>query len=260
MKLKGVWHNFKTNWFLFEQLVIRDYKQRYKRTALGMLWSVISPLLTLLIMKMVFTSVFGRTTPHYTIYIFAGTIVMSFYKEGTKFGMQSIIQNDKILTKINVPKYLFLLSKNVSALINFLLTLVVFFVFCAFDHINFGWHMLMLLFPIVCLIILNIGVGMILSSMFVFFRDTQYLYDIFLTLLNYVSAIFYTIDRFPAKYQNLFMLNPVYDMIKYFRMIVIDGVIPSLNFHILCFVYPCIFLVIGALLYKKYRYEFIYYL
>ena len=145
-----------------------------------MFWSILSPLLHLLIMKIVFTEFFGRNTPHYTTYLFSGTLVMSFYKEATQNGMRSLMDNNKIISKINVPKYLFLFSKNVSALVNFSLTICVYFLFCFIDGIHFGPHMLMLIFPTVCLVIMNIGIGMILSALFVFFRDISYLYDVFL--------------------------------------------------------------------------------
>lgn len=246
--------------FLFSQLVKRDFSQKYKNTSLGMLWSVLSPLLTLLIMKIVFTSFFGRHAPHYTTYLFSGNLVMAFYKEATKNGMSSLRTNAKIIEKINLPKYLFLLSKNISALVNFGLTLLVYFLFCLFDGIQFGPRMLLLLYPIICLTIMNIGVGMILSALYVFFKDIKYLYDVFLTLLTYVSAIFYYVDRFDAQYRNLFLLNPVYVMIKYFRTIVIDMKIPSLQYHGLCLFYALFFFAIGGHIYKKYNKKFIYYL
>ena len=157
--------------FLFSELVKRDFKHKYKRTTLGMAWRVLSPLLTLLVMRLVFTQFFGRNMPHYTTYLFSGNLVMAYYKESTKGGMNSLMSNARIFTKINVPKYMFLLSKNVSALVNFGLTLCVYFVFCAFDGITFGPHMLALVFPVACLLLMNIGVGMILSAFYVFFRD-----------------------------------------------------------------------------------------
>jgi ABC-2 type transport system permease protein len=101
--------DFKKNEFLFSELVKRDFKKKYKRTYLGMLWSVLSPLLTLLVMSLVFTNFFGRTTPHYTIYLFCGNIVFSFFSDATNGGMGSLMSNSAIFTKINVPKYLFLL-------------------------------------------------------------------------------------------------------------------------------------------------------
>ena len=160
--------------FLFEELVKRDFKKKYKRTVLGMAWSVLSPLLTLLVMKLVFTQFFGRTTAHYTIYLFCGNLIFSYFNEATSQGMSSLMGNAGIFTKVNVPKYLFLLSKNVQTLINFGLTLCVFCVFCVLDHIAFTWKLVMLLYPIVCLVLFNIGVGLILSALFVFFRDIQY--------------------------------------------------------------------------------------
>ncbi len=110
--------------------------------------------------------------------------------------MSSLVDNAKIFTKINVPKYMFTLSKNVSALVNFGLTLIVFFVFCIMDDIHFWPGMFLLVYPIACLLIFNIGVGMILSALFVFFRDVRYLYDVFLTLITYMSAIFYSVDKY----------------------------------------------------------------
>lgn len=248
----------RNNLFLFEELVKRDFKQKYKRTTLGMAWSILSPLLTLLVMKLVFTEFFGRDSPHYTTYLFSGNLVLAYYKESTKGGMNSLLSNSSIFTKINVPKYLFLFSKNVSALVNFGLTLCVYFVFCALDGIHFSLRVLTLLYPILCLLLMNIGIGMILSALYVFFRDIQYLYDVFLTLLTYMSAVFYYVDRFGDR-ARLFLLNPVYTYIKYFRVVMIDGMIPSVSYHMLCAFYALLFLAIGCWVYKKYNHQFLYY-
>lgn len=244
--------------FLFEELVKRDFKHKYKGTVMGMGWSVLSPLLTLLVMRLVFGIIFGGRE-HYTTYLFAGTVFFSFFKEATKGGMEALVGNAAIFTKINVPKYLFLLSKNVSSIINFGLTLILFFVFAAFDGVTFGWHFFMLLYPILYLIIFNIGVGLILSAMFIFFRDTRYLYDVFTLLLHYCSAIFYYVDRYPANLQWIFLVNPVYLPIKYVRVIVLDGNIPSLQYHLLMLVWLVAVVGIGALIYKKCNQKFLYY-
>lgn len=246
------------NQFLFEELVIRDFKQKYKRTTLGMAWSVLSPLLSLLVMRLVFTQFFGRSTPYYTTYLFSGQLVMSYYRESTVGGMRSLMDNASIFTKINVPKYMFLLSKNVSALVNFGLTLCVYFLFCALDGIHFSFRFVLLLYPIGCLLLINVGIGMILSALYVFFRDIHYLYEVFLTLLTYMSAIFYTVDSF-GSLARLFLLNPVYCYIKYFRIIVIDGNLPSVQYHFLCAFYAVLFLAIGCWVYKKYNHQFLYY-
>lgn len=258
--IKRTLNTLNKNRFLFAELTKRDFKQKYKRSLLGMGWSVLSPLLTLLVMKLVFTQFFGRNTPHYTTYLFAGNLIFSFFKESTIGGMSALTSNARIFTKINIPKYMFLLTKNVSSIINFGLTLLVFFLFAAVDGIAFTWKFILLVYPIVCLVLFNIGMGLILSALYVFFRDTQYLYDIFTLLLMYLSAIFYRIDDFPAKIQNMFMLNPVFCIIKYVRLIVIDSVIPSLAHHGLILFYTCLVLLIGCLIYKKQNHKFLYYL
>lgn len=250
---------FKKHQFLFEELVKRDFKKKYKRTVLGMIWSLLSPLLMLLVMSLVFTQIFGRKTPHYTIYLFAGNLIFSYFKDATNGGMGSLLANASIFTKVNVPKYLFLLSRNVSSLINFGLTLIVFFLFVAIDGISFTWNFLFLIFPIACLVVFNIGIGFILSALYVFYRDIQYLYDIFTMLLMYLSAIFYTVESFPQNYQKLFYLNPVYVYITYFRKIVINGVIPSFKIHLLCIFYAFVAIAVGSWYYKKYNYKFLYY-
>ena len=245
--------------FLFEELVKRDFKKKYKRTVLGMAWSILSPLMMLLVMRLVFTQFFGRGMAHYTTYLFCGNLVFACFNESTSQGMQSLMSNASIFTKVNIPKYLFLLSKNVQTLINFGLTLCVFFVFCLIDQITFTWKFVLLLYPIFFLVIFNVGVGLILSALYVFFRDVQYLWTIFIQLLMYMSAIFYTVDGYPALMQKLFYLNPVYAIISYFRKIVIYGTIPNPWHHGLILFYALLALGIGALIYKKYNTQFLYY-
>lgn len=255
----GMFEKAKKYQFLFEELVKRDFKKKYKRTVLGMLWSVLSPLLMLLVMRLVFTQFFGRTTPHYTTYLFAGTLIFSFFNESTSQGMQSLMGNAAIFSKVNVPKYLFLFSKNVQCLINYGLTLCIFFVFCVFDHITFTWKFVLLLYPIVCLVLFNLGVGLILSALFVFFRDIQYLWTVFTQLLMYMSAIFYNIDQYPPMIQNLFLINPIYLNIRYFRKIVIEATVPTVWFHLLMAADVLIVLGVGCWMYKKYNHRFLYY-
>lgn len=245
--------------FLFEELVKRDFKKKYKRTVLGMAWSVLSPLLTLLVMRLVFTQFFGRETNHYTTYLFCGNLVFSYFSESSREGMSSLMGNSRIFSKVNIPKYLFLCSKNVQTLINFGLTLCVFFVFCVFDNIVFTWKLICLLYPIVCLVLFNIGVGLILSALFVFFRDIQYLWSVFTQLLMYMSAIFYTIDHYSHAVQCLFLINPVYLFIRYFRKIVIEATIPTIWFHALMAFDVLLVLGIGCWMYKKYNTKFLYY-
>ncbi len=250
----------KKHQFLFEELVKRDFKKKYKRTILGMLWSLLSPMMQLFIMSIVFTHFFGQNKPHYTIYLFAGNLTYSFFRDSTYGGMNSLMSNAGIITKINLPKYMFLLSKNVASLINFGLTLIIFLIFVAVDGIAFSFRFLLLLYPILWMILFNIGCGFILSALFVIFKDIQYLYDIFTLMLMYLSAIFYYTDTYPEHVQKLFYLNPLYVYITYIREIIIDGIVPDMMTHGLCALYAILSLTIGALIYKKYNYKFLYYM
>ena len=128
---------FKKYKFLFEELVKRDVTKKYKRTVLGMAWSILAPLMNLLIMWLVFSNFFGNNMEHYVIYLFAGQLVFNYFTDATNLGMNSLVGNASIFTKVNVPKYLFLFSQNISSLINFGLTLLIFFAFAGFDHIVF---------------------------------------------------------------------------------------------------------------------------
>ena len=245
--------------FLFEELVKRDFKKKYKRTVLGMGWSMLAPLLMLLVMKVVFTQFFGRNMPHYTTYLFCGLLVFNWFSESTNGGMRSLYSNASIFTKVNVPKYLFLFAGNVQAAINFGLTLLVFFFFCWLDDVAFTWRFALLLYPIMTLLLFNVGVGMILSALYIFFRDMDYLWRVFLQLLMYGSAIFYMVDKMPAHLQIAFALNPVYRHIAYVREIVLNGEIPSLATHLTLAGFAIGAFLIGAFMYKRYNTRFLYY-
>jgi len=253
------YHSLQKQKFLFEELVKRDFKQKYKRTVLGMGWSILSPLLTLLVLDAIFSNYLGGNIPHYVIYLFCGNLVYSFFRESTAGGMHALLNNANIFSKVNVPKYIFLLSKNVSTWINFSLSLCIFYIFVVWEGLPITWLHLYLLYPIFFLIIFNLGIGMILSAYFVFFRDLSYLYDLITLIIMYASCIFYPPTIVPKEFQDWFLANPVYVYINYFRTIVMQGQIPSLEMHVLCAVYAIVALAIGICIYRKYNHEFLYY-
>ncbi|MBQ6654678.1 MAG: ABC transporter permease [Erysipelotrichaceae bacterium] len=250
----------KNNQFLFEELVKRDFKTKYKGTWLGMLWSVLLPLLMFLVMRTVFIEFFGRTVPHYTTYLLAGYIIFNYFSDSTKNGMRALRQNARIIEKVNVPKYLFVLAKNVQVFISFLLNLLVFLIFVKLDKLNITWKFLTLLYPIGMLLVFNVGAGFILSALYTFFRDMSYFYDVVVRLVSYMSAIFYDYRKFSLTIQQRFFINPVYCFIYYFRSVVIDGVIPPLWLHALIFFDALFVLSAGLYLYDKYNTRFLYYM
>ena len=224
-----------------------------------MVWSVLSPLLMLTVMAIIFGNFFGRNIEHYVIYLFSGQVIFNYFTEATTEGMQALVSNSSIFSKINVPKYLFLFSKNVSALINFGIILVIYFGFVAIEGISFTWQFLLLIYPVICLIIMNLGIGLILSALYIFFKDIQYLYRLFTQVVMYGSAIFYSIDILPQHLQTVFYCNPIFVCITYFRSIVLYGAVPDLHMHLLLAGYAAALFAIGCWIYKKNNYKFLYY-
>ena len=254
-----MFRNLKQYQFLFEELVKRDFKKKYKRTILGAGWSLLSPLLMLLVMKVVFGQFFGGAIEHYTTYLFCGNLLFMYFSESTSEGMMCLRCNAEIFTKVNIPKYIFLLSKNVQTLLNFALTLAVFFVFCLLDGVDFSWRIPLLVYPIVTFTLFNMGMGMILSALFVFFCDMQYLWRVALQLIMYGSAIFYSVDALSPNVRMLLGFNPVYQHISYFREVVLNGAVPSLTHHFILIVFAVVSLVVGGWMYRRYNTEFLYY-
>ena len=218
----------KQHQFLFRELVKRDFRQKYKKTTLGVIWSILNPLAEFLVLMLIFKNIFSRNTPHYTIYMLVG-----------------------IIQKIKVPTWIFPLSKNVSALFNFFITLVLLIPFMIYDHMGFTWKLVFLIYPIVLLFFFNLGVSFILASLYVFFKDVQYFYNIFCRLLYFCCAVFR---------QKLLHINPVYDFIYYSRTVIIHKQIPTMFDHLILLGYTVLFLVIGLLIYHFNKNKFVYYL
>ena len=244
--------------FVFAELVKRDFKKKYKRSYLGVLWSMLSPLFTLLVLNFVFGTFFGRTQEYYTMYLFSGWLIFHYYNEATTGAMNSLVSNANIFSKVKVPKYLFLFARIASTSVNYFLTLIIYFVFAIIYRVPITWKYITLIYPIMCMFLMILGIGLILSALFVFFKDIKYLYSVFTTALMYATPLFYTTDILGDKAW-IFYLNPLYYYVSYFRSVVINGAIPGLAFHGLMLAISLILFAIGCWMYKKYNYKFLYY-
>jgi len=250
----------KNQWkFLMKLLIKRDFQSRYKKTFFGMLWSMVSPLVSFLAQAIVFKYLFKRGE-HYITYLITGNVVYHYFTDATSQGMHAIGANAGIIAHIKVKKDMFLISKNIACLYNFFLTLIILFAIMLYDGLSFHWTFISLLYPLVCLFFVNLGVGYLLSSLQVFFKDTQYFYGIFTSLLVWFSALFYQIDMFPEKYQHLFFYNPVYPFIHFFRSVIMENTIPDIWHSIFCLAYAVIFMCFGWASYRINDNRFIYYL
>lgn len=245
--------------FLLKQLIRRDFHSRYKKAFLGVLWSMLSPMLVFFSQVIIFSYFFDRGE-HYPSYLISGNVVFHYFTDSTSHGMHALSGNAGIISSIRVKKDLFIISKNIACFFNFLLTLFILVAVVLFDGVGVTWKWIWLIYPIACLFVFNLGTGYILSAFQVFFKDTEYFYRVFTRLLIYFSAIFYYVDRFPERMQKLFFINPVYSYINFFRQVIIYGRLPDVFESLLCLLYALLFLIAGKLIYRFNEDKFVYYL
>ena len=220
--------------YLLYFLVKRDIISRYRKSILGILWSLLNPLLTMLVMTLVFSQLFRFQIQNFPVYLLSGQLIMLFFSESTSRAMGSVISSEGIIKKVYVPKYIFPVSNILSSLVNLLFSFIALLLVAIVTRAPFHWTMLLFPIPIIYLFVFSLGIGLMLSAMNVFFRDLTYLYGIFITLLTYLTPIFYPIDIIPLPMQPFMGLNPIYQFVDYFRSIFLYGIVPDLWKNAVC--------------------------
>lgn len=245
---------------LLQGLVMRDMKVKYKRSILGILWTLLNPLLTMCVLTIVFSNLFRYDIENFPVYLITGQVMFSFFAEATSIAMGSIIGSASLIKKVYIPKYIFPLSKILSSFVNLLFALIAVIIIMIFMKINITIAILFVPLSFIYILTFSVGVGLLLSSINVFFRDTQHLYGVLLTAWTYLTPIFYPIDIIPNKFRWLIEINPIYYMVTYFRDCVLYGNIPSLQLNIICILYSVFTLIIGLWVFYKKQDKFILYI
>lgn len=245
---------------LINELVNRDIKKKYRRSILGILWSMLNPLLMMLITAMVFSNLFRFEIKNFALYLLTGQIIFTFYAEATNFAMGSILENGHLIKKVYVPKYLFPLSRVASSAVNLLFTLPAMLAIILVTGQTISFKILFCIIPLVLLFIFCLGMGLFLSALAVYFRDMFHLYGVALTALNYATPIFYPENIIPVQYQWIVHCNPIYYYLKMFREVVYSNQIPDINLIIICFFISIIALIIGVYFFNKKQNNFILYI
>ena len=215
-------------------MIKRDFVTKYRRSVLGVLWSILNPLLTMLVLSMVFSMLFRFDIANFPIYILSGQLIFSFYSESTTTAMNSIVMGAGTIKKVYVPKYVFPLSKVLSSLVNLGFSFIAFLIVFLVTRAPFHWTILLVPIPILYLLLFSLGIGMLLSAMSVFFRDLTYIYGVFLTLLMFLTPIMYPVSILPQRIYHLLHLNPMFHYVNYFRDLALNGNIPGLWENIIC--------------------------
>lgn len=250
---------YKYRWLL-EQLIARDLKKKYRKSILGYLWSVLNPLLMMLIMTIVFSKLFRFQIPNYPVYLLSGQLIFTFFGEATSIGMQGILANGAMIKKVYLPKYIFPFSSVLSSFTTMVFSLVALLIVMIATGTPF--HGTIILIPVALLYVLvfAIGIGILLSALLVFFRDLNYLWGVFLTAVNYLTPIFYPVDILPEVARKLIILNPLFDYINFFRKIVLYGQWPTMQEHVICLGFALAAIIIGGLVFKNKQKDFILYI
>lgn len=245
---------------LLKELVIRDIKLKYRRSVLGMLWSLLQPLLMMIVLTIVFSNLFKRDIPNFPVYLLTGKLIFDFFSQATKASMRSITGNSSLIKKVYVPKYIFTLSKVLSTFITFIFSLIVLLFVVIITKVRVTSAIGFSVFLLIYLLIFVIGLSLILASISVYFRDITHLYDVCIVAWMYLTPLFYPIEIIPEKYKLLININPLYHFISYFRECILYGTVPSLSKNIICVGISVITLIIGMIIFKKKQDNFILYM
>jgi ABC-2 type transport system permease protein len=243
--------------FLLKQLVSRDFKTKYKRSVLGVLWSFLNPLLTMMVQYFVFCTLFKTDIKNFPVYLMIGIVLFNYFSEATTMSLMSIVGNATLITKVYVPKYIYPISRVLSSTINLLFSMIPLLIMILMTKVPITAAFLLLPFVIICLLIFCVGVGFILSSMMVFFRDTQFLWGVIIMLWTYITPIFYPETIIPEKFMNIYRINPMYHYVKFVRIVILNGVSPEPKEYLLCIISSLLTLLIGAFIFKKTQDRFI---
>ncbi len=250
--------NFLKYRFLLQELVVRDIKLKYRRSVLGILWSLLNPLLTMAVLSIVFSQLFRFEIPNYHIYVLTGLVMFSFHSEATTTAMNAVISNSALIKKVYIPKYILVFAKTTSSLVHLVFSVIAVLLILIFSDVKLTLINLLFPLPLIYLFFFATGIGLILSIYTVFFRDLAHLYTVGLTAWMYLTPIIYPIEIVPERY--LFIIrtiNPLYYLVLCFREIIFYNQVPSLQLHITCLVIALSAFTLGLYVFFKNQDRFI---
>lgn len=242
--------NIKQYVFVIKELTAREIKRKYARSSLGIIWSVLNPLLMMIVMSLIFSTMFRRSIENYPIYYLTGTVFWDLFCGATNSAMSALVDNKMLLVKAKLPKHTFILSRIYTSLMNLIYTLVAYVLMLIVFRIKLSWTMLLLPVDVIFALIFSMGIGYLLAVTYVFFADIKYLYSVLLRILMYMSAIFYPLTSLPEAMQTFINCTPVYTIIYFARTCVMDGRVPERMVWIKLICWGLISFAIGMTVFK----------
>jgi len=254
------WKNFNNYKYLLSLLVAKNIKKKYRGSYLGVLWSFLNPLFHMIVLSIVFSTLFNRHIENFPVYLLCGSLLFQFFSTSTTQSMNSIIASANIIKKVYMPKYLATLATIISNFVSFLISIVVLAITMIATQANVTWYILLAPLYLVLFFFFVCGIGLIMATITVFFRDIEHIYGVLITMLSFASAIFYPAEIIPENYRFVLTYNPLFHFIDGFRDLVYVGTMPSALNIIICFSITIISIVAGVFAFVKYQDKFILYL
>ncbi len=244
---------------LLGEFVSRDIKIRYRRSVLGLLWTVLNPLLMMVVLTFVFSRLFDQDIPYFPIYYLSGSLLFTFNSEATTNGMTSIIMNSALIKKVYIPKYIFPMAKVLSGLVNMGFSLIAMILVMLVLRVPFRLTMFLLPVPVLYTFVFSLGLALFLSAVAVRFRDICHFYNVFVLAWTYFTPLVYPVSILPPAVMTLMKFNPMYHFVDYSRALVLEGRVPSLIANGYCIVFSLLMLIIGLRVFYKMQDSFILY-
>lgn len=242
---------------LLKELVGRDIKIKYRRSVLGVLWTLLNPLFMMIVLSVVFSNLFKFDIENFPLYLLSGQIIFNFFNDTTTTSMGAIIGNASLIKKIYVPKYLFVLSRVVSSVINLMASFTALMLVMLAMRVEMHWMVILSPIPILFLVAFSLGIGLILAAITVKFRDIMHLYSVFTTALMYLTPVIYPMSILPRWLAIVVRANPITNILIMFRDVMLYGRLPSVEGIIIALVETTLALCVGLYVFYKNQDQFI---
>ncbi len=233
---------------------------KYRRSFLGIAWSVLNPLFMMIVVSAVFSFIFRFNIEKFPVYLILGQTLFNFLSEATTSALSSITGSAALIKKVYMPKYIFPLEKVAFAFVNYLISLIAVACVMLYFQVELTWYVLYAPLILVFFFFFCLGLGLLLAAVTVFFRDIMHLYNVILTAWTYVTPIFYPIDALSPTFQKVIAFNPLYHFVNNFRCALLWGKAPGGLSMLACVVSGVGMLLIGALVFRKKQDKFILYI
>ena len=249
--------NFRKFIPLLEELVARDIKIKYRRSVLGVLWTLLNPLCMMIVLSVVFSNLFRYDIENFPLYIMSGQVIFNFFSDATTSAMSSIVSSAALIKKVYVPKYLFVLSNVFSSFINLMASFTALILVMIVTRAELHWTILLVPVPLIFIVFFSLGVGLILAAITVKFRDIMHLYSVFTMALMYLTPVIYPMSMLPEWLNKIVMLNPITNILIMFRNVMLNNIIFDWTSILIAFLETALMLSLGLWIFYKNQDQFI---